>query len=78
LFVVIGSMVIFSSSLILAFWFHAHTNRMHKLNKLKSRADAEKAALLIETARQQAGIERQLNEYIAHVRSAFASPSFVV
>jgi type II secretory pathway component PulJ len=73
LFVVIGSMVIFSSILILAFWFHAHTNRMHKLNELKSRADAEKAALLVETARQQAAMERQLNEYIAHVFSDFTS-----
>jgi hypothetical protein len=53
---------------MLAFWFHAHMNRMNKINKMRSDAATEKAALIVETARKQATMERQLNEYIAHVR----------
>jgi CHASE domain len=68
LFVVIGGLIILSASIMLAFWFHAHMNRMNKINKMRSDAATEKAALIVETARKQATMERQLNEYIAHVR----------
>jgi CHASE1-domain containing sensor protein len=67
LFVVIGGMIILSATIMLAFWFHAHMNRMSKLTKMRADAAAEKAALIVDTARKQANMERQLNEYIAHV-----------
>lgn len=68
LFIVIGAAMIFSASLMLAFWFQAHITRLGKLDMIKREAAAEKAALIVETARKQASKERQLNEYIAHVR----------
>ncbi|CAB9508545.1 respiration control sensor protein ArcB [Seminavis robusta] len=78
LFVILGGTIIFLASLFCAAWFHSHLSRVTKLNRIKSRAQAEKA----EIARIQAMKERQLNEFIAHevrnpLSAAMSALSFV-
>ena len=81
-YVALGGSIIFMASVILAIWFMSHMYRSAKLNEVKSKAEAEKSAIIVETARRQALAERQLNEYIAHevrnpLSSAIAALSFV-
>ena len=42
----------------------SHMRRIQKLGQIKTQAAQEKADIIVETARQQALAERQLNEYI--------------
>ena len=81
-YVVLGGGIIFMASVILAICFFSHMHRTGKMNEVKSRAEAEKSAIIVETAKRQALAERQLNEYIAHevrnpLSSAIAALSFV-
>lgn len=61
-FVVLGGIVIFMAAIFLALWVF----RITKITKLKAAAEAEKAALILDTARKAAKAERELNDYIAH------------
>lgn len=61
-FVILGGVVILVASVGLALWVF----RMTKITKLKTQAEAEKAALIIDTAKQATQAERELNDYIAH------------
>lgn len=81
-FVILGGAIIFMSSLILSTCFWNHMTRVGKMNAIKAQAAREKAEILVDNARQQALVERQLNEYIAHevrnpLSSAMAALSFV-
>ena len=63
---ILGGCLIWIASILLAVWLHAHLGRMSKLNQVKSQADREKAAIIVETAHRQAQTERRINEYLAH------------
>ena len=63
---VLGGCLIWMASILLAVWLHAHLGRMSKLNQVKSQADREKAAIIVETAHRQTQSERRINEYLAH------------
>ncbi|CAB9502360.1 sensor kinase/phosphatase LuxQ [Seminavis robusta] len=81
-FVILGGTMIFIASILLAIWFYTNMGRMLQMQKMKASMESEKARIILETARQQARAERQLNEYIAHeVRnplcSAITALSFV-
>ena len=81
-FVILGGCIIFMASVLCAFWFHTHMERMDKMNQLKAKAEAEKTTLILETTKQQALAERQLNDFIAHevrnpLSSAMAALSFI-
>jgi hypothetical protein len=66
LYVIIGGTIILAASIALSLWFYSHFGRVNNLVKLKAQNAAEKAAIILETARRQAIAERQLNDYIAH------------
>ncbi|CAB9527207.1 sensor kinase/phosphatase LuxQ [Seminavis robusta] len=73
--VVVGGVIIAMASLILSTCFWFHMSHVKKVN-------AEKAQIVVDTARQQALAERQLNDYVAHevrnpLSSAIAALSFV-
>lgn len=81
-FVVLGGTIIAASSVILAIWFYTNMTRLQEMQQMKQRAEAEKAAFILEAAKKQAFAERQFNEYIAHevrnpLGSAIAALSFV-
>jgi signal transduction histidine kinase len=65
-FVVVGGVIILLASVGLAWWVHQNTNRVAKINRLKAEADAERASLILESARKAADAERELNDFIAH------------
>ena len=73
-FVIMGGVLIFLASLCLALWVHTSERRMRKLNQIKAQAESEKAALILDSARQTALAERELNDFIAHeVRNPVAA-----
>ena len=81
-FVLVGGSIIFVATIGLAFWVHQNTKRVAKINRLKAEAEAEKASLILESARKAAEAERELNDFIAHevrnpVAAAMSACSFV-
>ena len=65
-FVLVGGFIILLATIGLAWWVYQNTNRVAKMNRLKAEAEAEKAALILESARKAADAERELNDFIAH------------
>ena len=65
-FVLFGGMVIFLASVGLAYWMHVNSKRVEAFNRVKQEADTERASLILESARQAAKAERELNDFIAH------------
>lgn len=65
-FVLVGGIIIFLATIGLAWWVHQNTKRVAKMNRLKAESEAEKAALILESARKSAHAERELNDFIAH------------
>mmetsp|Transcript_42487 Transcript_42487/g.102348 ORF Transcript_42487/g.102348 Transcript_42487/m.102348 type:complete len:947 (+) Transcript_42487:339-3179(+) len=81
-FVVLGAVIIFVASLGIAYWMYSNTKRVAQYQRLRSAAEAEKAALIIDSARQATKAERELNDFIAHevrnpVAAAMCACSFV-
>ena len=66
IFVLVGGIIIFLATIGLAWWVHENTKRVAKMNRLKAESEAEKAALILESARKSAHAERELNDFIAH------------
>ena len=61
----LGAAFLFLATLGVSMWF-LHTHRRARLmNEMQARAAQEKACLLVESAKQAAKAERDLNEYIA-------------
>jgi signal transduction histidine kinase/CheY-like chemotaxis protein len=65
-FVILGSMLIFLASASLALGICMSHRRNVKINEIRDDAKAEKAAMMVENARQSARAERELNDFIAH------------
>jgi signal transduction histidine kinase/CheY-like chemotaxis protein len=81
-FVILGAIMICVACTCLAMFVYAVRVAMISKNKLALRAEAEKAALLVETAKASARAERELNDYIAHevrnpLSAALSALSFV-
>jgi signal transduction histidine kinase len=81
-FVVLGAVIIVVASLGIAYWMYSNTRRMAEYQQLRAEAEAEKAALIINSARQATKAERELNDFIAHevrnpVAAAMSACSFV-
>ena len=81
-FVVLGGSIIFVASLCVAWWVYNNTRRMEQFNRIKVAADRERAALILDNAKQATKAERELNDFIAHevrnpVAAAMAATSFV-
>ncbi|KAL3936947.1 MAG: hypothetical protein SGARI_002342 [Bacillariaceae sp.] len=80
--VVLGGVIILVASALLSVWVYTNDKRTRKFNQMRSQADAEKASLILQNARQAAKTERELNDFIAHevrnpVAAAMAATNFV-
>lgn len=68
-FVFLSSAMILLASAGLAYWNYSYTERVLKFNSIRAAAEAEKQALILESARQAAVAERELNDFIAYVQT---------
>ncbi|KAG7354541.1 PAS domain containing protein [Nitzschia inconspicua] len=80
--IVIGGLIILVASVFLAIWVRTNDIRTRKFNEMRREADAEKASLILQNARQAAKTERELNDFISHevrnpVAAAMAATNFV-
>jgi hypothetical protein len=64
-FVILGGVIIFAASLALAIWLYNNQRRLTAYNKERMEGDAERAALILDNARQATKAERDLNDFIA-------------
>lgn len=71
IFVILGGVIIFLAGVCLAYWVHANSARMDTFNRMRSQAEADRAALILDNARQATKAERELNDFIAHEVSFF-------
>ena len=81
-FVIVGAVIIFCASIALAIFVYSNTKRVENFNRMKQVSDAEKAALILDNAKQATKAERELNDFIAHevrnpVAAAMSACSFV-
>ncbi|KAG7354498.1 signal transduction histidine kinase [Nitzschia inconspicua] len=81
-FVVLGGIVIFLASIALGIWLYTNQRRLVSYNKERMKAEAERAALILDSARQATKAERELNDFIAHevrnpVSAAMSACTFV-
>jgi signal transduction histidine kinase/CheY-like chemotaxis protein len=81
-FVIIGTLMIFLSCALIGIFVCASIRRVAHMSKVKSETEAEKAALLVDNAKQSAKAERELNDFIAHevrnpLSAAMSALSFV-
>jgi len=65
-FIVVGGVIILVATFGLSWWVNQNTKRVAKFNRLKAEGEAEKASLILESARKAADAERELNDFIAH------------
>ena len=66
LFEILGGVIMGLASICLALWIWSNNRRMIRFNRLRAQVDAEKAALVLENAKETAKAERDLNDFIAH------------
>ncbi|CAJ1954748.1 unnamed protein product [Cylindrotheca closterium] len=64
--VLVASIFILVASVFMALWVFAGMRRNLNMNRLKRDNDAEKAALVLKSAREATKMEQELNDYIAH------------
>jgi signal transduction histidine kinase/CheY-like chemotaxis protein len=81
-FVILGSTMIFVACACLALWMLTSYRRETKIYELRSAAEADKAAMMVENAHMAAKAERELNDFIAHevrnpLSAAISATSFV-
>jgi signal transduction histidine kinase/CheY-like chemotaxis protein len=81
-FVMLGSIMIFVACACLALWMITNYSREAKINEMRSAAESEKAALMVDNAHEAAKAERELNDFIAHevrnpLSAAISATSFV-
>ena len=81
-FVILGGVIILLASVFLAYGVRRNTQRVVRFNQMKHQVEAEKAALILEHAKNTAKSERELNDFIAHevrnpVAAAMVACSFV-
>jgi signal transduction histidine kinase len=82
LFVTLGGVIILFASIFLAVWVNNNDRKARKYNAMRAQAESEKAALILQNARQATKTERELNDFIAHevrnpVAAAMAATNFV-
>ncbi len=71
---IIAGVFIFVACTFVAFWILWDTQRNRKIQVIKQKADAEKAAIKVQSAQENARAEQELNDYIAHeIRNPLAA-----
>lgn len=82
-FVLLGGAVILIACLCLSVWVYTNADRQNTMNRIKAKAEQEKAGVIIETAQKAMKAERELNDFIAHevrnpLAAAMSASSFVL
>ena len=73
-YVVVAGKIIIMACLCLGFWIFTNLRRNQRINELMAKAEAEKAAIIVDNARKAAKAEHELNDYLAHeVRNPLAA-----
>lgn len=81
-FIALGAATILVATIFLSLLIYTNARRIRNISRMKSSAEAEKAALRLENARQAAQHERDLNDFIAHevrnpLNAALSANTFV-
>jgi signal transduction histidine kinase/CheY-like chemotaxis protein len=81
-FVLLGGVVILIACMCLAVWVFTNADRQNSMNRIKQKAEQDKAAVIIDTAQKAMKAERELNDFIAHevrnpLAAAMSASSFV-
>lgn len=82
LFIILGGVIILFASVFLAIWVRNNERKTRRFNEMRQQGEHEKAALILQNARQATKTERELNDFIAHevrnpVAAAMAACNFV-
>ena len=73
-FIILAGKIILVACLALGLWIFTYMQRTKAMNDMRRRAESEKSAIIVQTARQTAKAEQELNDYIAHeVRNPLAA-----
>jgi hypothetical protein len=64
-FVILGAVIISVVGISLSVWIYTSAKRVAYFNRRQAEAEAEKAALILDNAKQAAKAERELNDFIA-------------
>ena len=73
-FVILGGALIFVCSVLVSIWVYTSARRTEQWNEMTTKAQAERAKLILDNAQQQAKTERELNDFLAHeVRNPVAA-----
>jgi signal transduction histidine kinase len=81
-FIILGGVAIVAACVCLAVWTGTTMRRQAIQAQTKQKAEAEKAALIVDSAREAARSERELNDFIAHevrnpLSAAMSACSFI-
>jgi signal transduction histidine kinase/CHASE1-domain containing sensor protein/CheY-like chemotaxis protein len=72
--VLFGGTMILTAGVCIAAWYYTNARRDARLNEMRVASEAEKAALVVESAEKAALAERELNDFLAHeVRNPLAA-----
>lgn len=72
--IILAGKFILMACLCIGLWIYTSMKRTKTLTELKRRNDLEKAAMIVQSARESAKVEQELNDYIAHeVRNPLAA-----
>jgi signal transduction histidine kinase len=80
--VIVAGIFMFAACISVSFWIWWDSKRNRKIQIIQRRAEAEKAAVKLQSARDRARAEQELNDYIAHeirnpLAAAMSACSFV-
>jgi hypothetical protein len=78
-YIILAGKFILVASLCVSLWIMTSYQRTKTVLEVKRKADREKAAVILRSARETAKVEQELNDYIAHeVRNPRKSPPVLV
>ena len=82
IFIIFGGAMIFVACITLALFVYTSMRRVAYMHRIKAQSEAEKAALLLDSAKASAKTEREMNDFIAHevrnpLSAAMSALSFV-
>jgi signal transduction histidine kinase len=81
-FVILCAFITLVASISIGIWVVTNSRRVAKFNEIQAASEAERAALVLKSAREATKAERELNDFIGHevrnpVAAAMAACSFI-
>ena len=66
MYVIFGGLAVFIACLCLVTWFYTTSRKAKQVSEVRTAAEREKAALIVQNANRAAEMEREMSEYMAH------------